>query len=67
MSKAHSRWVEEQEQSYARLLGAEPRVRPAAPDDWSPNPDACLLWIRRQGWGGRVEDWMIEWVMSARA
>ena len=65
MSQPHDRWVAEQERGYQRLR-CGPRVGPMAPDDWSATYDACLLWIRRQGWMSKVEQWMIDWVMSTR-
>lgn len=40
---------------------------PNPPDDQSATHGACLLWIRRQGWGARVEPWMIQWVMDGRS
>lgn len=65
MSRAHDNFRTEQERGYQRLR-CGPRVGPMAPDDWSATHGACLLWIRRQGWMGKVDDWMIDWVMGAR-
>ena len=63
----HDRWIEEQWANDMRLRIGGPPASPKAPDAESADRDACLLWIRRQGWMGRVEEWMIEWVREGRA
>jgi hypothetical protein len=67
MSRPHDTWVEEQERNYMRLRIGGPPTIPLPPDDMSDDHGACLLTIRRLGWSGRVEAWMIQWVRDARA